>query len=320
MPDTDIAPATERFAAHVGPEARDRPEPALATAVGGAAAFLAALALAGLGGDLLVGGTSRGVVALLFLVYGLAGLALSFFGHPAQRTAGVVALATMVPGALGFWVLAVDGYSSSDVSTVLAGSTVAWGLLHVAGPARGHGLLLGGALVGAWATIVTAVGLDAFSLLDPFAEPQPAFGPVPDPVPPAVVSLAFGSAYLALGYVLDRAGLRGTATAFVGAGALATGFGVAWAAVDRTEVVGGLLLLVAGAAVGLLGTRLRRRTSTWLGAAAAVTGIATLAVAPFDEVRPAVVALVAAMAVVVAALPLLAAFLHESMHTNGYRG
>lgn len=294
MAETTLPPATERFAAHVGADAAERPAPSLARALGGFGALLVGAAVAALGVDVVLDGGSRVGVALMFVPYAGAGLALLVFGAPSQRTAGVTAVAVAVPAVLGFAILERGGYASSDVTGVLAASTVAWGLLHVAGPARGHGILLGAALVGAWATV--ASGLDVLALLDPV-------GPAatPDVTAPAAACLAFGVVDLAAARVLDHGGLRGTATGFLAAGVGALGGGVALTTVGGSDLLVGALMVGAGSAIGWVGSRGARRLSTWTGAAAFVGGLGVLASASFtgdDLTAPALAALGAGVAVV----------------------
>lgn len=284
-----------------------RPAPSLARAVAAAGAVLAALALAALGVDIVLDGGGRAGVAFLFLLYAAGGWLLVVFGAPSQRTAGVAAVALAVPAVLGFAVIERGGYSPSDTTATLALSTVVWAVLHVAGPTRGHGLLLGAALLGAWGTVM--LGTDAPAVLDP-----PTFGTPPGTTGPAVASFLFGAGYLVTGLALDRAGLRGTATAFLGAGLVATAGGVWLATADGSDALVGALLAAGGAGVGVVGARLRRRATTWAGAAAAVAGLAVLLTAPFgdwDDVAPPALVLLALGAAAVLAAPRLASLLDQ---------
>lgn len=306
MADASLPPATERFAAHVGNEARRRPEPALSRALGGLAALLGATALVALAADVIVGGTDRAIGALFFLVYAAGGFALLRLGAPTQRTAGVTAVAVAVPAALGFLILDEGGYSASKPTIVLALSTTVWAVLHVAGPTRGHAALLAAALTGAWATVMAR--LDALAVVDP-----PVLDPTPDTLGPAVASLVFGVAYLAAGTALDRTALSGTATTLLGAGVVALGAGVALAGFERSELAVGLLLVVSGSAVGYVGSRLRRRLLTWIGAGATVAGLGIAAVGPFgdDAVSDPASVVLGMATLVVLAVPALARALGE---------
>jgi hypothetical protein len=93
-----------------------------------------------------------------------------------------------------------------------------------------------------------------------------------------LVSVFFGVLYLGALFVLDRAGWRGLATAFVVPGVIAMVSGTqslgnaahhAWAA--------GLLTFAAGIAIGGIGDRTRRRFTTWAGAVIAAVGALTIA-------------------------------------------
>lgn len=310
-----VEPATERYRRQVGPEATERPSPQLAGAVGGLAAFLGVPAIAALVPEIVEGSASRSVGFAAFAAFGAGGVALLLAGAPSQRTAGVVALAAAVPMAVGFLILSDGNFSTSEPTTVLALSTVTWGILHLAGPGRGHAVFLAAAIAGTWATIVVQTGLDAVTAINPISPfgPPEFFGPEPDTTVPALVSLVFGAGYLLAAFALDRAGLRGTATAFLGVGIAAVILGVVLAGSGRDEIVVGLLLLSAGALVGFVGGRLGRRFSTWLGALGAVSGLATVVVALFDgdAVAAGSLTLLAVAAAIVVAVPLLARALGE---------
>lgn len=308
-----VEPATERFRRHVGPEAAQRPPPALARAGGGFAALFGAFAVAALGGEVIADGTSRGLAALLAAGYGVGGALLLARGRPSQRTAAVVAVAASVPAFFGF--LFLTGHvSRSDPTTVLALSSVAWGTLHVVGPTRGHGALLGAALVGAWLTVAVQIGIGEIAgTFTPFATDAGFVFGTPDTAGVAIASLLFGVVYIVAADGLDQAGLHGTATAFLGAGVLALGAGVLVGTMGRDEWLVGLLLMAAGAFVGFVGARRSRRATTWLGAGAAVAGAIALVSSPVADdqtVAGAIVALFTAVAVV-AAVPSLAAGLGE---------
>lgn len=313
---TPVEPATRRFLRHVGPIAAERPAPGLASALGAFAALLGGVAVTVLGGEIVAGGAPRAVGALAALVYGGGGLALVIWGADAQRSAGVVAVTVAVPAVFGFLVLSGD-FDRTDPATVVALAAVAWGALHVLGPTRGHPVLLAATLVGAWAAVVVQIGLDEVAALldDPFRDTvsDPLVAD-PDSSAVAVASLLFGFAYLAVGYGLDRAGLRGTATVFLGAAIAALALGVATASTGRGPWLVGLLLLTAGCLVGFVGGDLRRRLSTWLGSGVAVLGVATLvdAAVPDDRVTAAALVALGAVALVVGLAPRVAAGMGES--------
>lgn len=312
---TPVEPATRRFAELAGSEAERRAAPRLSSALGAFAALMGGVAVAALAAEVVAEGSPRAVGAFVALVYAGSGLLVVLRGVPSQRSAGVVAIATAVPGVFGFLILSGD-FDRTDPATVLALSTIAWGILHVVGPTRGHPVLLAAALVGAWATVVVQIGLDdVFATLDdPFS--TSTAGPIgfdPDASGVAVASLLFGCAYLASGYALDRSALRGTATVFVGAAVAALGLGVFTAITGRDPWLVGLVLIATGALVGFVGGALGRRLSTWLGAAVTVAGLFTVvdAAVPDDQTVAVAVLALAVAGVVVVAVPVLAAAMGE---------
>jgi hypothetical protein len=98
-----------------------------------------------------------------------------------------------------------------------------------------------------------------------------------------IVSTMIAIADLGAMALLDRARLRGLATAFVVAGVLALETGIAALAswTDRLWAAG-LLTLAAGVALGLAGQLGGRRLTTWLGGAVAALGTVLVA---FDVTR-----------------------------------
>lgn len=313
--ETPVEPATQRFAEQVGPAAEDRVPPRLSSALGAFAALMGAAAVAALAGEIVTDGATRVVGALVALAYGGGGWLLVVRGLPSQRSAGVVAIAVSVLMVFGFLILSGD-FDRTDPATVLALSSIVWGILHVVGPTRGHPVLLAAALVGVWATVIVQIGLDSvFATVDaPFARSAAdPFDLDPDASGAAVASLLFGCAYLAAGYALDRSALRGTATVFVGAAVAALGFGVFAATTGRGPWLTGLLLIAAGALVGFVGGALGRRLSTWLGAAVTVVGFFTLvdAAVADDETTIGALLALAVAGVVIMAVPLLAVAMGE---------
>lgn len=300
MAETPILPATERFRRHVGADAIRRPPLSLARALAGFASLLVGAALLTIGVDVVLRGGSGVGLAVVFAGYAVAGLVLATLRTPAYRTAGVVATAVSVPGAVGFLVLELGHISSRSLSSTLAVSTVAWGLLHVIGPTRGHPILLGATLLGAWTTVL--VGLGVLALGEPGTLRSPE-----DLAASAVASLVFGAIYMWAGWALDRSGLAGTATGFLGAGLAALGTGVVLVETWHSLAVAGILLITGGAVVAWLGRSVHRPVVTRAGAAAWVTGLAAVAVAAADGavLGPAVGAALAG-GVLVAVAPLLA--------------
>lgn len=306
-------PLTERYRRWAGPGAVERSAPTASHAVAGIAALLAGFAVAALGAKVLEAGQPRGLAALVGAAYGVAGLVALARGRGPQRSAGAVAVMVSVPLTLGYLILGDGDVDRTEPATVVALATVAAAVLHVAGPGRGRPLFLAVALVGAWLTPVVQLGVDA--LVEPFDTfgYDGGLGPGPDTTALVIVSLLFGIGYLAAGSFLDRAGLRGTATAFIGVGDVALAAAVVVGATGREQWLSATLVVAAGAYVGFVGARLGRRLTTWAGTAAFVIGIVLLfdAAVPDDaEVTAALVALV--VSTLVAALtPALADALGE---------
>lgn len=304
-PDDEIVPATERFAAHVGPEARRRPRASFARAVAATASLMGGGALGALGLDVVIRGGQRGAAALLFVGYAVGGVVLSASPRPPLRTAGVVAVAVAIPGAAGLVILEVDGVSAGAITSALAVSTVAWGFAYVAGPTRGHGVLLGTTLVGAWLTVVTR--LDVLAAVDPGP-----FGVRPDVTAAATASLVAGAAYLWGGAALSRVGLGGAGSVSWSVGLMAAGAGIALVAADHSRVAVGLLAAISGAAIGAAGHRLGRSFSTRAAGASLVLGLGLVATAGYDGDVTGPALLVLGMAIgVIAAATLLPTRLDE---------
>jgi hypothetical protein len=90
----------------------------------------------------------------------------------------------------------------------------------------------------------------------------------------AVVTLLLGLVYLAAGASLDRKHLVGAATPFIGVGAYETVAGAASLGGQESAWIAGLLVIAAGAVVGLVAARgENRRASTWFGAIAVFGGM-----------------------------------------------
>jgi MFS family permease len=99
----------------------------------------------------------------------------------------------------------------------------------------------------------------------------------------ATVALIIGLVFLGVGYALDRRGYAGAATPFVAVGAIEALAGAIVLGGNDSLLLGGLLAIVAGAAVGLVGGHGdRRRATTWIGVLAVFGGC----VAVISDIAP----------------------------------
>ncbi|HLM19769.1 MAG TPA: hypothetical protein VK549_18235 [Acidimicrobiia bacterium] len=89
----------------------------------------------------------------------------------------------------------------------------------------------------------------------------------------ATAALIIGLVFLGTGAALDRRGYAGAATPFVAVGAIETLAGAIVLGGNESLLLGGVLAIVAGAAVGLVGGHGdRRRATTWIGVIAVFGG------------------------------------------------
>jgi hypothetical protein len=130
--------------------------------------------------------------------------------RPGLASAAGAVGALLGPPLLVVAVLAGRAVTGNEAGLVLAVSTISWGTLHLAGPLRGHPILLAGALVGLWLT----------PLVRPLVDLADGSGGGPAGGVVAGASFALGAVYGLVGRGAHRQGLRAAGAVLVGAGVL----------------------------------------------------------------------------------------------------
>src|SRR5206468_3888110 len=144
------------------------------------------------------------------------------------------------------------------------------------GPGRGHNFYLGAALIGVWLWFIevtehlfsSPVAVLSFSTANSFGE-----GSIPDATTIGIYTLGFAAVYLVIGRVLDRRGLRGTATPFMFVGLVTIIIGISVLGDDLQQVGTGLAFTGAGLLLCYLGATEGRRATNWTRAVLAAIGI-----------------------------------------------
>lgn len=276
-------PATS-FLDSLGARSRRRAEPRPSIAIAGAGCALAVLGVLIVAGDT---GTTDGDfnrfpgVVLSALVVASGYVTLTTIRQGPVATAGAAAAALGVPPLMFF--LTVDQSTTPPYSTegILIVPTLVWLATYVIGPGRGRPFFLGAGLVGAWLSVLqlTENVFDApFSFVGVAAQRDGGFGEptidVPDPTTIALLSLAFGVAYLVLCRWLDHRGHHGTATPFALATLPALFVGVVAMTDDLEQAGTGLLAMLVGAVLAYHGATVGRRVTAWVGGGATALGAA----------------------------------------------
>lgn len=151
----------------------ERPRPGVPALVGAAGGLVVLAGVFALFEELPDDNLRVGGIALALLALLVGGALMVVERDGALHTAGV-ALAAGAVAPLAF-LLVNDPRQIDDKGDFLVAGLVAvllWALLFLLGPARGHGLFLGLALLGMWATAFSQTSLDALFL--PFAATQSA--------------------------------------------------------------------------------------------------------------------------------------------------
>lgn len=288
-----------------------RPAPRLAVVLAAAGCVLAVIGVLVIATDPLVdtgdGDPNQlpGVIAsVLLIAVGLALVAVARNGPLA--TAGVVASALGIPPLVFYATFDTDGFPPFDIALVLGLSALAWLVLYVVPPGKGHAFYLGAGLFALWLYALEAIeglfsspfdlfsafafgfspqfepvpGPDEFgdsSTLTPFTGEDPfgRFDP-PDPTTLAVISLVLAVAFLAAAFLLDRRGKDGAATPFTVAGILIAPVGLLFLADDLGELGTGLAFTGLGLAFATGGAIAGRRWTTWFGGVLIVQGLAVV--------------------------------------------
>jgi len=315
MTDASTPPALDR----VGPRTRLRAEPRLTVALAAAGCALVVLGTIVVGGDNLAGDDGDGsklpgiVVSLAVVAAGFAVLAAIRSGPLA--TAGAVASTLGVPPLLFFLTFDEGAFPPYSTEVILIVSTVVWAVAWAVGPGRGRPLHLGAAAIGLWLTILQLteeVFTFPFGIFGGFEsttttfseDPSGGFGfnaETPDPTVIGALSLAFGGAYLWLARRWDRTGHAGAATPVTVAAIVALITAVPFLSDDLELAGSGLLAMALGTAVAAHGASVRRRATTWLGAAGAAVGVLLVVTEITDEPTPGGLLLILAGCGVVAA-------------------
>lgn len=277
------------LAAAEGPDAHERPQPRLALALsgGGGAVVAAGLTAVILGDD---ASQAKGVVAGVVILAIALGVRLAARRSPEVMSAGLGA------GAVGILVTLAAAMADMDAVTWPAlALAVTFGLAWLLPGFQGRPLMLGMAAAFAVIGLVAATSQitdDSISAEECdriYAEggmeamPAACFGDVSsgnpvnalvegDTTPEGVVAVLCGAALMVGVLVLDRRGLRGTATPLIPAGIGATWVGLASMVPDLSETGGPVLVVMAGLLIGSVGNAGRRRATTWWGAIVTVAG------------------------------------------------
>jgi hypothetical protein len=243
--------------------------------------------------------TAPGVVFSLILI--AAALLGGLKAAGPLRAGCVTALVLAVPL---LWFFAFFGggfgggsFGKGDLRGVYLLTLVCYGVLYLSMWTKGRAIFLAGVLLvfASWAAF--EVG-DSSSGVVPFqseitsgstagigtSDSSSSFSTEDDTTDAtATVALVIGLAFLGVGAALDRRGYAGAATPFVAVGAIETLAGAIVLGGNDSVLLGGLLAIAAGAAVGLVGGHGdRRRATTWIGVLAVFGGC----VAVISDIAP----------------------------------
>jgi hypothetical protein len=267
----------------------------------GAGAAMLVIGAIALGGDQLVGtrGSSGSQFPGLLITLGVivAGVALTTqYRHGPLASAGVAASATALPPFLAF--LTYSKNSTPSFGTILFLSCVGWTAGYLVGPARGHSLYLGAALIGLWLWFIevtehllsfptdflSSLGRVASSGTVGRSGSSSSFGlrSAPSATTIGSYTLTFAVAYLVLARVLDHREKRGIATAFTFAGVVTIIFGIAALSDDLQQIGTGVFFAISGLVLGYLGATEGRRATNWIGAILVFVGVTAIVADPFD--------------------------------------
>ena len=255
---------------HLGPDAKERPEPNLLGALSaGGAALLAFGVLVLFAGD---DGSRPGlIVASLLLVAVGYLLALVLRGQLRPAAVALAAIGAVVFVGVAF----ADSLGDGEFTGALLVLALVTGLMYAAPGLRGRPLLLGIALVSLVACVTYLAAKSDIDQADELSSPsidigsttvQSAYG----------VLLVSGVALLVVAFLLDRARYRGVATVFIAVAIIAIVAGAGGVASEIGDAGGAILFGLSGLALAVVGHHGRRRFSTWLGAVAVPFALAAL--------------------------------------------
>jgi hypothetical protein len=217
------------------------------------------------------------------------------YRHGPLAAAGVAASAAALPPFLAF--LTYSKNSTPSFGTILLLSCVGWAAGYLVGPARGHSLYLGTALIGLWLWFIE-VTEHVFSFPTDFLSnlARLASGSVggsgtssslglrsaPNATTIGMYTIGFAVAYLALARALDRNEKRGMATAFTFAGVVTLIVGITALSDDLQQIGTGVAFTIAGLVLGYLGATEGRRATNWIGGILVFGGLTMIVADPFD--------------------------------------
>ncbi|MFT3852597.1 MAG: DUF2510 domain-containing protein [Ilumatobacteraceae bacterium] len=252
-----------RFLDSFGPDARERPAPSLHTALAGVGG---AVVGAGIVGAIVGDGGSRGIAAVVGILLVAVGVLIRLF------LANQVELSAAAIGAGAAGIFAIGIAVAGDDTSSAAGFLVI-GLLYLAAwvlPGyRGRPLMLGLGALSLVFALASAAGDGGSNGFD--ADTVTSYE--------GTLLLFAAAVLLGLVFLLDRTGYHGVGTSLVVAALIAAAVGTA-STVARLDDTGGTVLIVlAGAAVCLVGSHGKRRATTWYGAAVTAAGVVSLIVA-----------------------------------------
>jgi hypothetical protein len=312
-----VEPARPSLAKRLGWRVVRRPRPGFAHVLGAAAgAFLVVAVVA-----FVVEATSDDPTAPGVIFDGVLVAVALLLGARAPgplRSACVTALVFAVPLVWIFAFFGASDFGRGEVRGVYLLTLASYLLLYLLTWTKGRAIFLAGALLifASWVGFEVAGGGNNAVL--PFQN-QAVSSSSSTPVTvggnatvaggddnvdsTATVTLVIGLAFLAVGAGLDRKRYAGAATPFVAIGAFETLVGAIVLGGNDSVLLGGLLAVAAGAAVGLVGSRGdRRRATTWIGVLAVFGGLVAVLIDISPDSAAGVGAIALGFAVVLGAL------------------
>jgi len=274
---------TEPIAAptpRLGWRAERRPRPGFAHVLGAVAGVYAVVALVAF--VIAAAGDDPQTVGVVFSLVLVAAATLLGFKTPGPVRSAYTSVLVLTVPVLWFFALVGNGsFGRSELRGFLLLTVMSYLALYLVSWTRGRGVFLVGTLVVFTSWIAFEIAANGSGIV-PFQDQVSSstnssvnLGATGgSTTAAAVVTLLLGLAYLAAGASLDRKQLAGAATPFIGVGAYETVSGAASLGGQESALIAGLLVIAAGAIVGLVAARgENRRASTWFGAIAVFGGM-----------------------------------------------
>lgn len=228
---------------------------------------------------------ARAVAVMLSVALVIGGYLVLGKLMPELAPAGVVFVAVGA-GAVAPFAMLDD--TTTSMSGILAVTTVFWSVTTVVPLTRGRPFLVGLTLAGAWLLLVELASDEVAITVGSLMRSSDSA---------SYLSLIIGAGLLAAAWAFDRRQQHALATPFVAVGDLATVVGAIAVASDLSDVGGSLLVIGAGAGLGIVGHLGLRRLTTWLGAALVAGGVAAFVGAVIgDDAEPVTIAVALAAA------------------------